>query len=295
MSETVASLVQMAEPYGRRVPYGSAYWLILPATLFLAACYYYPLIRVVWISFSEPTIGIQNYEQLITSASIHRVVTTTLRICVLCTSACVVLGYIVSYVLLRAGPTKRRVMLLCVLLPLWISGLVRAFAWVTLLRNEGFINSTLMWVGLISRPLDLVWNEVGVVIGMTHYMLPFAILPLYASMLEIDQRILMAAQSLGASKSQVFLRIFFPLSVPGVAAAGVLVFVYSIGFFITPAILGGGKTLMIAEYVRLQIVELLRWGIGTMLSVTVGVSVLIIWGIAVKLIGTQRMFGRASL
>lgn len=295
MSEAIASSVQVTSPVGRRARHVSAYWLIFPATLFLAVCYYYPLIRVVWISFSEPTIGVQNYELLFTSASIHRVAITTLRICVLCTLACVFLGYIVSYALLRAGPAKRRVMLLCVLLPLWISGLVRAFAWVTLLRNEGFVNSTLMWVGLISRPLELVWNEIGVVIGMTHYMLPFAILPLYASMLEIDQRILMAAQSLGASKIQVFLRVFFPLSIPGVAAAGVLVFVYSIGFFVTPAILGGGKTLMIAEYVRLQIVELLRWGIGTMLSVTVGVSVLIIWGLAVKIIGTQRMFGRASL
>jgi putative spermidine/putrescine transport system permease protein len=295
MNDAIARAIPYIRPRQRRLWDLSTYWLIVPATLVLTFCYYLPLLRVGWISFSEPSVGIQNYHQLLTSASIHRVLITTFRICTVCTLASLVLGYAVSYALLQAGPTKRSIMLLCVLLPLWISGLVRAFAWVSLLRRQGFINETLMSLGLTSAPLELVWNEIGVVIGMTHYMLPYAILPLYAAMLEIDQRILMAAQSLGGSKTQIFLRIFFPLSVPGVAAAGVLVFVYSVGFFVTPAILGGGKTLMIAEYIRLQIVELLRWGTGTMIAVTVAIAVLLAWGVAVKLIGTQRMFGRASL
>ncbi len=149
---------------------------------------------------------------------------------------------------------------------MWISALVRAFAWVVLLRREGVFNSALLSLGLIDRPLALIWNELGVVIGMVHYMLPYAVLPLYANMRDIDQRCIAAARGLGASRRQTFLRVFLPLSVPGIVGAGILVFVYSLGFFVTPAILGGGKTLMIAEFIRLQIVEILRWGTGTMLA-----------------------------
>ena len=122
------------------------------------------------------------------------------------------------------------------------------------------------WASSIRR-LSLVWNMFGVVVGMVHYMLPYAILPLYATMRDIDRRCIMAARGLGASRGQAFRQVFLPMSVPGIVASGALVFVYSLGFFIIPAILGGGKTLMVAEYVRLQIVELINWGTGTALSV----------------------------
>ena len=293
MSRTLVSN-SLVSPTRSRLRQWSSLKMITPALLTLLVFYYFPLLKVILISISDPRIGFSNYAQLLSSGTIHRVVWTTIRICALTTVLCLVLGYFVSYSLVRARPAIRRVMLLCILLPLWVSALVRAFAWVSLLRREGFINSSLLALGIVHTPLELVWNEVGVIIGMTHYMLPYAILPMYASMSDVDQRILMAARGLGGRSSQVFWRIFFPLTVPGVATAGMLVFVYSLGFFITPAILGGGKTLMIAEYIRLQIVELLRWGLGTMLSVTMVLTILASWGLTLKLVGTQAMFRRSS-
>jgi putative spermidine/putrescine transport system permease protein len=162
---------------------------------------------------------------------------------------------------------------------------------VVLLRREGVINSVLQTTGITDHPLALVWNEIGVVIGMVHYMLPYAILPLYANMRDIDRRCITAARGLGASRTQAFRRIFLPLSLPGIVAASALVLVYSLGFFVIPAILGGGKTLMVAEYVRLQISELLNWGRGTMLAVTLLVTVFTLLGSVIWLLGAKRLFG----
>ena len=181
-----------------------------------------------------------------------------------------------------------------VVLPQWISALVRAFAWVVLLRREGIVNMMLQGLGLAHAPVALVWNDVGVTIGMVHYMLPYAVLPLYANMRDIDRRCITAARGLGASRLQAFRRIFLPLSLPGIVAATALVLVYSLGFFIIPAILGGGKTLMIAEYVWLQISELLNWGRGTMLAVVLLATVFALLGTVTWLVGAKRLFGGGS-
>src|SRR5690606_33085494 len=144
------------------------------------------------------------------------------RICLLTTLLAVLLGYVVSYALAAGSDRVRRWTLVLVVAPLWISALVRAFAWVVVLRREGVVNSVLQGIGLTDAPLALVWNEIGVVIGMVHYMLPYAVLPLYANMRDIDRRAMMAARGLGASRWQAFRRIFLPLSVPGIVAAGAL-------------------------------------------------------------------------
>jgi putative spermidine/putrescine transport system permease protein len=281
--------------YGSTWPGGDAqaWLLILPAVLVMAVFYIYPLLSILWISVTEPAPGLANYALLASSAPIHRVFATTLRICLLTSAIAVLLGYLISYVLASVTPALRRWIFLCVLLPMWISALVRAFAWVVLLRREGVFNSALLSLGLIDHPLALIWNELGVVIGMVHYMVPYAVLPLYANMRDIDRRCVAAARGLGASRTQTFLRVFLPLSVPGIVGSGVLVFVYSLGFFVTPAILGGGKTLMIAEFIRLQIVEILRWGTGTMLATVLIVTVLaLIAGIG-RVVGLRRIFGGA--
>jgi putative spermidine/putrescine transport system permease protein len=168
---------------------------------------------------------------------------------------------------------------------------VRAFAWVTLLRRQGLVNNALMEIGIIQEPLQLVWNELGIIIGMVHYMVPFAVLPMLASMQEIDPRLLAAARGLGASRREVFLRVFLPLSKPGVIAAAVLVFIFSLGFYITPAILGGGKTLMVAEWISLQILDLIRWGLGTMMATMLVLTILVTLAIFSRLVNLKRVFG----
>ena len=168
---------------------------------------------------------------------------------------------------------------------------MRAFAWVALLRREGVVNTLLLQAGIVDAPLPLLWNEFAVCVGMVHYMLPYAVLPLYAQMRDIDQRTIAAARGLGASRVQAFLRVFLPLSRPGIIGAGVLVFIFSCGFFVTPAILGGGRTLMIAEYVSAQILDLLRWGLGTMLATTLVVTILLLLAVMSRIVDMRKLFG----
>ncbi|NKE47817.1 ABC transporter permease [Roseomonas frigidaquae] len=268
------------------------WWLlILPAFLLMTAFYVAPIAQVLAISFTEPTPGLGNYERLFTSESVQRVIVTTLRICVITTSLSLLLGYVLSYRIALASPSAQRWWILAVLVPLWISVLVRAFAWVTLLRRQGLVNETLIGTGLISEPLALVWNEFGIVVGMVHYMVPYAVLPMLASMREIDPRLLAAARGLGANRLTIFGRIFLPLSLPGLLAAGVLVFIFTLGFYITPALLGGGKTLMVAEWIGLQILDLLRWGLGTMMATVLVVAILVTLAIFSRLVDMKRVFG----
>jgi len=268
------------------------YWLlILPALTLMVACYLYPISKVLWLSVTEPQPGFDNYAMLATSASIQRMLATTARISVISTLVTLVLAYIVSYALVHASEQVRRWMFLGVLVPLWISVLVRAFAWFVLLRREGLINNILISSGLVEAPLSLIWNETGVLIGMIHYMLPFGILPIYANMRDIDQRCIAAARGLGATRAVAFRTVFLPLSMPGVVGAGILVFIFSLGFFVTPAILGGGKTLMIAEYIKVQILEIVRWGVGSMLAGTLLIIIGALLVALARVVDLRKLFG----
>jgi putative spermidine/putrescine transport system permease protein len=270
-----------------------AWLLIAPALLLLAVFYLAPLSQVLWISVAEPRPGFGNYALLIDNAGVKRVLWTTFRIGLITTLISVLIAYIVAYAILHAAPRQRQVALLFVLLPFWISVLVRAFAWVALLRSGGIINTLLRSLGLIDQPLALIYNEIGVVIGMVHYMAPMAVLTLYVNMQGIDRRLVAAARGLGASRREAFLRVFLPLSLPGIVAAGILVFIFSLGFYITPAILGGGKTLMVAEYISVMITETLNWGTGTMMASTLMIAVLALLAILSRVVDLRRLFGAA--
>jgi putative spermidine/putrescine transport system permease protein len=293
MPRDAAALPTAAAPRaGFVLPREAGWWaLLLPAFLLMTVLYVTPILQVLAISVTEPTPGLGNYERLFTSMGVQRVIVTTLRICVITTAVALLLGYALSYVITLASPRAQRWWLLGVLVPLWISVLVRAFAWVTLLRRQGLVNEGLQGLGLIEEPLRLVWNEFGIVVGMVHYMVPYAVLPMLAAMREIDPRLLAAARGLGASRLTVFGRVFLPLSAPGLIAAGVLVFIFSLGFYITPAILGGGKTLMAAEWIGLQILDLVRWGLGTMMATVLVVSILVTLGVFARAVDLRRLFG----
>jgi putative spermidine/putrescine transport system permease protein len=269
------------------------YALLLPAFLLLSVFYVVPILQVLAISFTEPEPGFGNYERILTNLSVQRTLITTGRICVITTAVALTLGYALAYAITLASERGRRIWLFCVLIPLWISVLVRAFAWVTLLRRQGLVNQTLIEAGIITEPLALVWNEFGIIVGMVHYMVPYAVLPMLAAMRDIDPRLLAAARGMGATRRQVFMRVFLPLSMPGLVAAGVLVFIFSLGFYVTPAILGGGKTLMAAEWISLQILDLVRWGLGTMMATLLVVSILVTLAVFSRVVDLRRMFGSA--
>ena len=151
--------------------------------------------------------------------------------------------------------------------------LTRAFGWLALLSNRGLINGWLQSLGLIDEPLLLVRNEIGVVIGMVHFLIPFAVFPLATAMRNVDERTLMAARGMGASSARIFWQIFLPMTAAGIVGASLLVFVFSIGFFVTPAILGGGRSVMIAELIYLRIFQSPDWGLAAAISVVLMVSI----------------------
>jgi len=270
----------------------AAYWLIMmPAIVMLVLVYLVPLLDVLLTSVTDPKPGLGNYGLLFTSASVQNTLLTTLRIAAITTFFTLLLGYLVSYAMRGATSRQQRLMLFCVLLPFWISILVRSFAWLTLLRGSGPINGALVGMGLIDEPLELVRNETGVLIGMVHVMLPYAVLTLYANMRGIDVGLVAAARSLGASRLQAFRMVFLPLTRPGLIGAGTLVFILSLGFYVTPTLLGGGKVLMVAEYIAVQINDTLRWGLGTMLATALMIAVLgTLWALS-RVIDVKRLFG----
>jgi putative spermidine/putrescine transport system permease protein len=270
------------------------YWaLALPAVCMMVVFYTYPLARVLWISVTEPSPGLSNYLLLFTNPAVQRILLTTARICIVTSLLTLVAGYVVAYAMVHVTETHRQWMLFCVLLTFWLSVLVRAFAWVMILRPEGPLNATLLALGVVDRPLTLVRNEIGVVIGMVHYMLPYAVLPLYANMQGIDRRLVAAARGLGASPFTAFWRVFLPLNRPGIVGAALLVFVFSLGFYITPAILGGGRTTMIAEYIGIQIQATLRWGLATMLASSLLATVFLMIALMSRFVSLKKLFGAA--
>lgn len=240
--------------------------LTLPAVLLIALIYVLPIAQVLVLSVTEPVTGLGNYEQLLGSRAVARVVKTTLEVSLWTTVLTVAASYIVAYALVQMQPGARRIALFMVLVPFWISVLVRAFAWITILRREGIINLAVTGLGLVEEPLQLVHNRTGVIIGMVHYMMPFAVLLIFANLAGIDRRIMQAGRSLGARPATVFWKLWVPLSAPGIAVATLFVFIFSLGFLITPALLGAGRTVMVAEYISVQITNTLRWGVATGLS-----------------------------
>jgi putative spermidine/putrescine transport system permease protein len=279
---------------GARFRHTGIYWLLIaPALALILLLYVVPLLKILGLSFLDPTPGLQNYRLLLTSGAIQRILWTTVRICAVTTGLTLAGGYLIAYALVHAGERQRQWMLFCVLLPFWLSVLVRAFAWVTLLRQEGPVNAALLTLGIVDHPLTLVRNEFGVVVGMIHYMLPYAILPLYTNMQGIDQRLVAAARGLGAGPFGAFRRVFLPLSLPGIVGAGVLVFVFSLGFYITPAILGGGKTVMIAEYIAVNILDNIRWGLATMLASVLLATVFLLLGLMWRVVDLRKLLGAA--
>ncbi len=275
----------------RAIGHAASWALVLPLLAALGALYLAPLGRVLWISVTEPVPGLGNYQRLVETGSMQRVLWTTLRLSAVTSVVTMLLAYLVAWTMLHAGRRHRSWIAGFVLVPFWVSVLVRAFAWLTLLRQEGLVNEALLAAGLISAPLSLVRNEFGVVVGMVHYLVPFAVLPLFANMRGIDPQLVAASRSLGAGPFQSFVRVFLPLSLPGIVAAGVLVFILALGFLVTPAILGGGRVVMISEYVRVQIFQTVRWGIGTMMASCLLLTVLLLLTALSRVVDLRQMFG----
>lgn len=247
--------------------------LIGPLMLLLAAAYLIPFLGVMQWSVTMPKLGFGQYWVALSDPLVRSVLYRTVRVCLIVTAVTVVFGYLLSLLWVRGTPTQRLVAELCILIPFWISVLARAFGWLALLSSRGIINTWLTDLGVISDPLPMVRNEFGVVMGMTHYLVPFAVFPIASAMRQLDERVLMAARGMGSSRTRTFWQVFLPMTMPGIFGAALIVFVFSLGFFITPAILSGGRSVMVAELIWLRVFQSPDWGLASAISVILMVTV----------------------
>jgi putative spermidine/putrescine transport system permease protein/spermidine/putrescine transport system permease protein len=220
----------------------------------------------------------RHYQRMLDNPGYATSLSTTLLVSAIVTVLSAVLAYPVAYFLRSLRGAAARIVLIVVLLPLWTALLVRTFAWLVLLQRHGLVNNLLVAAGAIAAPLELVNNQTGTVIGMTHVMIPFMTLPLLAAMEAIDPALIRAAESLGASRTRAFWGVFFPLSLPGLLAGGVLIFVMSLGFYVTPAFLGGGRVLMWSMKIETSIDRYTDWGAASALGVVLLlITLAILW------------------
>jgi putative spermidine/putrescine transport system permease protein len=259
--------------------------LVLPAAAVLLACFVWPVVNLLALSFTQPRPGFANYTALVTHPVYLRVLWNTAVISAAVDLFCLLIGYPVAYVMATAAPRTRRLLIFVVLIPFWSSVLVRSFAWMVLLQRNGLINDMLIGLGLLQRPVQLVYNRAGVLIGMVQILLPFMIFPLFTVMSRIDASYARAAATLGAGPVRSFLRVYFPLTLPGVFTGGALVFVLALGYYIVPALLGGLGETMIAQVIEQQVADFGNWGMGGTLSA----ALLICTGIALAVV--MRLYG----
>lgn len=239
---------------------------VLPASVFLLLFFVYPLGRMVALSLQSPDGPLAFYAAILTSDVYLTVLWYTFQTALGVTVLCVLLGVPTAHVLATVGPPWREVLFVAVVLPFLTSILIRTYAWMALLGRNGVVNQLLLATGLTSGPLPLMHNTFGVYVGMTHVLLPFVILPVYSVMARIDTNLPRAAATLGASPARAFATVVLPLAAPGIASGALLVFLIAIGFFITPALLGGPRDLMVANLIEVHVVELLNWGFGSALA-----------------------------
>jgi len=263
----------------RRRAVGSAIALSGPAMLLLLALFAVPLLRLLALSVEGGSLVA--YERALTNELYLRVIFETFKIAAIVTLLTLVLGYPVAYVMATSGRAWQLVGIAFVLLPFWTSILVRTYAWMVMLGRNGVVNRTLIGWGVIDSPLPLLNNLAGVLIGMVHVLLPYMILPVFNAVKNVDPNLVLAAEGLGAPRWRAFLRITLPLTMHGVAAGVTLVFTLSLGFFITPALLGGGRVVMVANLIEEQVRELLNWAFaGALSAILLALTLAAFWGIS---------------
>ena len=271
-------------------------WPIYPAVLFLLLLFVYPTALLVGLSASDVDgkISVDHYARLFEGDLYTKVLLITLKVALWTTAFAIIAGYPVAYLLANVKSSLRNTLIIWVLLPFWTSFLVRTFAWLVLLGRKGAINDLLILLGIIDYPIKIIYNFTGVMIGMVHALMPLCVLTMLAVMENIDTNLTKAAGTLGARRGQAFWRIYFPLSLPGVAAGGLLIFVTSLGFFITPALLGSARETMIVQLIMFQIDSMLNWGFAGAISMLLLVTVLVIFFLYDRWLGLSTLSGGTS-
>lgn len=266
-------------------------WLLAPLLVFLVVFFLYPLGAMLSRSFIGKTGVTGDYFARVFSEPAYLVVLrTTFEIAAAVTALTALLGYPLAYFLSKRRPNVAAMLMILVVVPYFTSVLVRTYAWMVLLGSHGLINNALIALGLIDHPLSLLYNRTGVLIGMTYMLLPYMVLALYSVMRSVDTRLMLAAESLGASRLRAFWRVFFPLSMPGLASGTLLVFILSLGYFITPALMGNQQDSLISMVIEAQIETYFDWNFASALAAVLLGSTLMLFALYERLIGLNRLF-----
>ncbi len=263
-------------------------WLLAPAALLYGVMGLLPLLTILQMSFSE---GLGAYARVLSNPLLRPILINTVIISTQTTLVAVVLGYYLAATIWRAGPRTRTALLALVLLPFWTSGLVKNFAWAVLLQDKGLINQGLQAIGLTHGPVTLLHNRFAVIVGMVHYVLPFSIFPVLSTMLALDRSLERAAFSLGAGAMATLWRVTLPLTLPGVYAGGLITFIVSTSFYLTPVILGSQRDMMIANLVDAYTHETVDFAGASALAVILMIAVSVLFALYQRL-PKESQYGR---
>lgn len=264
----------------------------LPALVLILIFFVLPVLALLARSVTEPALGIGNYVELLGSATYLKIFFNTFFVSALVTVISLLIGFPVAWALAIMPQRLASIIFAIVLLSMWTNLLARTYAWMVLLQRTGVINKTLIGLGVIDKPLVMVNNLTGVTIGMTYIMLPFIIIPLYGVIRKIDPALLQAAALCGASRRQALTSVLIPLAMPGMASGGLMVFVMSLGYFVTPSLLGGTSNMMLAELIAQFVQSLVNWGMGGAAAFVLLVVTLSLYALQLRLFGAAGDGGR---
>ncbi len=256
----------------------------VPAVLFMAGMFAYPMVDFFVKSFTGAQGVLHHYATVFENPVDRYALATTFKVALLTAVLTALLGYPVALLIASVRPTLANILTLLVLVPFWTSVLVRSYAWIVLLGRRGVLNTSLEAIGVIDQPISLMFNLVGVAVSMVHILLPYMVFPTLSVMTRLNREVVLAAESLGARPWQTFLRVLLPLTLPGIVGGTVLVFTLALGFYITPALLGGPKEIMAAMLIEDRITRHLAWGEASAIALLLLGVTLVAFGICAKMV-----------
>ena len=268
-------------------------YLLIPPGVFLGLLFIWPLATVVYQALFQPSFGVANFVTILASTTHIRVLLFTFELAGEVTLICLLVAYPVAYVMSRAGDNMLHVALALVLIPFWTSVVIRTYAWAALFQRRGLVNDLLIQMGIVDEPVKFIYNNTGVLIGMVQILLPFMILPLLNAMRRMDMTLIRAAAILGANPLRVFIHVYLPLSMPGVTAGVLLVFISAVGFYVTPAVLGGPRQMMIAVLIEQYVTRTLNWPLASALATILLVATTVLYLVYER--ATRRLGGALSM
>lgn len=271
-------------------PWISPLLMALPILLILAIFYFWPMLKMIPVSFQvDGQFSFANYTRILTEPTYLKSFGLTILIGIGAVVITFVMGYPVAYLMATGKPRTQKILMILIMLSFWTSLMVRTYSWMVVLQKNGIINSLLLKTHIIDQALTLLYTPIAILIGTVHILLPYMVLPINSTLRGIDSNLAWAARSMGASRFTAFWKIIFPLSIPGVSAGVLLVFVQSLGFYVTPMLLGGGKTMVAATFIDKQMNTLANWGLGSAFGILLTVVAIVFLLVYLKIFGSKSL------